>query len=319
MSTTQHNLQNPRVTVTGLTATSPINNVLLGSVNHENHTEYSTMSKATLESLPTSLAGKQNIITSAIAIPTAGQVVTGDTVEASLSKLQTQLTNLVPTNSFKGSLANGGTLASPTVLTAGSMSLSTKNNDFYSVPTTAGAGYFQLPDGTVEKLTKGDRVVFNSFSNTYSVVPAGDNQSASEVPTTPIVASALSVALTSLDQQATNAEIAQIIKAKTTKQENLISFNSGTHQIGVITGETPFGVDQTINEIISFAKGHTSAVSTVVTINGASVTINIPVGSPPISTVISPVNVTKIQTYFATANTNNSTGQVSHKIIGSQI
>jgi hypothetical protein len=155
--------------------------------------------------------------------PSAGKVMiesatgldnTSSTVDVALLEgFDARITALVPTNKDKGSLPAGGSKATPTVLTAASFPTLLKDGEYLAVPTTATDGYFTLPDGTVEKLTVGDRIAFDASNSTYKVIPAGDNQTASEVPATPIVASPTSIGLSSGDTAGQLAELAAAIKS----------------------------------------------------------------------------------------------------------
>lgn len=157
-------------------------------------------------------------------------------VQAALAGVDTRLTTIenLSTITNKGTLiAGGATQGAAVAITSASMPLSINDGDYYVITAT---GWYDLATigYSVVKASAGAKITFNKTQNEYIYQAAGENQTASEVPTTPIAASPTTIALVSTNQQNTNAELATAIKAA---QSGTITFAT--------PAETETGTDTT--------------------------------------------------------------------------
>ena len=124
-----------------------------------------------------------------------------------------------------GAVNGGSTVAASTVVAA--QPATAKDGDYLVVQT---AGYVTVNGGTPKKLGIGDKLVWNATDAEYIIIPAGENQTATDVPVTPVLPSATTVGFAGTSTQQALEQLAQEIKKKyytITQTWEVNSFKSG--------------------------------------------------------------------------------------------
>ena len=119
---------------------------------------------------------------------------------------KTTLNGAIPVSNIK---------ITPTVLTSANFPALTNDGDYYTFSATdvgVNKSYYTFPNTITYKVAVGDKIQFNKTDNDYLFYSAGQNQIASEVPATAIVASSTTIGVPGTNAQQQIADLATAIK-----------------------------------------------------------------------------------------------------------
>jgi hypothetical protein len=189
-----------------------------------------TKTKVTYNAQGQVTAGVDATMTDIVNVPTANLNAGSITGQLAINELAQRLTTEEAKSNItkKGNLPTGGTKAAPVAITAGSMPLSVIDGDYYTVATvnTATANYYDLTaiGYGIVNAGMGAKISFNATQNEYIFQNAGENQTASEVSTTPVVASATTIADPSTNLE--NSKNFILAEIKSLQNKNIGAFEA---------------------------------------------------------------------------------------------
>ena len=116
---------------------------------------------------------------------------------------------------LNGAIPVSNVKITPTILTSANFPGLTNDGDYYTFSATdvgVNKSHYTFPNSITYKVAVGDKIQFNKTDNDYLFYSAGQNQIASEVPATAIVASSTTIGVPGTNAQQQIADLATAIK-----------------------------------------------------------------------------------------------------------